>query len=457
VAPRRLTRREFVERSAGGALGLLLSSCTPAVPEPRPSFGKRATAVDTRWPIKRVVYLMLENRSFDNLFGRFPGANGATVGVREGREIPLARCPEWLPGDLPHDLAAARLAVNDGDMDGFAQGLYGSLYAYSQFDREDVPNYWHWAENFVLSDNFFASVEGPSFPNHLYFIAGQSGGAVDNPEFTGIKEEGGRRFKSWGCDAFGRHILVFVRDENGHVTKHRTCFDMPTVGEQLTQRGIDWAYYAAEPYQAGYIWSAYSAIPNVFYTELWDQHVWPVDNLLADIEAEALPAVTWITPQYSLSDHPPFSTCHAHNWVTDVVNAIMRSSMWESVAIFITWDEWGGLYDHVRPPKVDHMPLGFRVPALLISPYAKRGYIDRGLADFTSPLRFIADNWGVPYLSTRMEKMHNFEHAFDFSRQPRNPDPRPRKRDCFGAPGDFPEEYPGWPDDVEPDIPIIKS
>lgn len=436
---------------------MLLSSCTPARTAPRPAAGRSAARLDTRSPIKRVVYLILENRSFDNLFGQFPGVEGTTVGVREGREVPLVQCPEWLPGDLPHDLKAAMRGLNDGKLDGFAQGNFGPLYAYSQFRREDIPNYWHWAERFVLSDNFFASALGPSFPNHLYSIAGQAGGAIDNPEFTGERVVDGRKFKSWGCDAVGDDIFVMVRDENGHVTKHRTCFELPTVGEQLSERGIDWAYYAAEPLQAGYIWSAYSAIPKVFHSDLWDRHVWPVDNLLSDIEAEALPAVTWITPRYQLSDHPPFSTCHAHNWVTDIVNGIMRTSMWDHVAIFITWDEWGGFYDHVPPPELDHIPLGFRVPMLVISPYAKKGYLDHEVGDFTSPLSFIADNWGLPYLTERMRLVHNFDHVFDFTQKPRPPDLRPKTRGCFGDAFQFPKDHPAWPDDLKPEAPGIRS
>jgi phospholipase C len=339
-------------------------------------------------------------------------------------------------------------------MDGFALGRFGPHYAYSQFNRHDIPNYFHWADEFVLGDNFFASVAGPSYPNHLYFIAGQAGGAIDNPENIKTKWlNDDRVFKSWGCDAYGGddEVFVYVRDEDGTVSRHPTCFDFPTVGHQLSKRDIDWAYYAADPFQAGYIWQAYTSIKDIFHDEdLWDEHMWPVDDLMRDIEADALPAVTWITPRFQLSDHPPFSTKHAHNWVTDIVNAIMRSAMWEDIAIFITWDEWGGLYDHVAPPTIDHMDLGFRVPLLVISPYARRGYVDDAFGEFSSPLRFIADNWGLPYLTPRVRRSHNFEHVFDFSQRPRDPDPR-RTIDAYGKFWDFPEDFPEWPDGLEPE------
>jgi phospholipase C len=448
-------------RSAASAAGLFLTSCFGArvstTPTPRPTYGTPAPEVETRWPIKRVVYLMLENRSFDNLFGRLPGARGTRTGVRAGREIPLTRCPEWLPGDLPHDTTAWRVSHNDGRMDGFAIGDFGAAFAYSQFGRPDIPNYYAWAEEFVLCDNFFASVAGPSYANHLFFVAGQAGGAIDNPENIETKWlNDGRVFKSWGCDAYGNDVFVRVETPDGRVERHETCFDFGTVGEQLSRRDIDWAYYSADPYQAGYIWQAYSSIRDVFHNEeFWDEHIWPVDDLLRDIEAEALPAVTWITPRFQLSDHPPFSTKHAHNWVTDIVNAIMRSAMWNETAIFITWDEWGGLYDHVVPPRVDYVELGFRVPMLVISPYARRGYIDDAFGEFSAPLRFIADNWGLPHLTSRIANAHDFEHVFDFQSRPRAPEPKRHVRATNDF-WDWPESFPGWPAGIEPDEPQIR-
>ncbi|MGZ8611794.1 MAG: alkaline phosphatase family protein [Actinomycetota bacterium] len=455
-----MTRRTFMSRSAAAAAGLFLSSCfgerVSTTPTPRPTFGTPAPTIDTRWPIKRVVYLMLENRSFDNLFGRFPGANGTSLGVRWGQEVPLVHCPEWLPGDLPHDLQAWQTSSNGGEMDGFSIGPLGR-FAYSQFDRHDVPNYYGWAERFVLCDNAFASASGPSYPNHLFFIAGQAGGAIDNPENIRTQHlDGGRAMKSWGCDAYGDGVYVLVRDGEGNLAKHSTCFGFTTMGELLSERGIDWASYSADPFQAGYIWQAYSAIDQVYGDrELWDEHIWPVDDLLRDIEAGALPSVTWITPRFQLSDHPPFSTKHAHNWVTDIVNGIMRGPMWEDVAIFITWDEWGGLYDHVPAPRIDGADLGFRVPILVISPYARRGYVDDALTEFSAPLKFIADNWDLPYPSSRIRGSHNFEHVFDFGSRPRPPDPR-SKVPATNEFWDWPEDFAEWPADVEPEDPRIR-
>ena len=423
--------------------GATLFSCTGG--RVIPKLTTPAARVDTRWPIKRVVYLMLENRSFDNLFGRFPGANGATTGNMLGREVPLIRCPQWLPGDLQHDYVSAVADLNGGKLDAFAQGTYGTYYAYSQYHEQDVPNYFHWAREYVLCDNFFASALGPSYPNHFFMIAGQSGGVFDNPENIQSKTDGGKTYKSWGCDAIGNDVFVFVRDEHGYLTKHDTCFSFPTVGDELLKKGIDWAFYSADWGQAGYFWNAYNGIEQVFHTDLWHEHIRPVDNLLTDIEKDDLPSVTWITPRFELSDHPPWSTCFAHNWVTQIVNGLMRSPSWKHTAVFVTWDEWGGFYDHVKPPTVDPVGLGFRVPMLMISPYAKRGYVDDAQGEFSTPLKFIADNWGLSYLTPRIRDTHNFEHVFDFKKKPRDPDPLPPVSSCEGSPFTYIGHSKQWP------------
>jgi phospholipase C len=453
--PLPVSRRRFLERSAMAVAGGVLFACTggkrvPVVDDPTP-------AIQTRWPIKRVVYLMLENRSFNNLFGKFPGVTGSTMGVDNGVEKPLIRCPDWLPGDIPHDLSAHIACTNDGAMDGFAGGAYGATYGYTIFDEDQIPNYWHWAREYALSDKFFASAAGPSYPNHFFFIAGTSGGAIDNPENIEVRfEGGGKKFKSWGCDAIGEDVFVLVKDDQGNLTKHDTCFTFPTVGEQLSAIGIDWAYYSAVPGQAGYFWNGYNGISNVFHTDMWHEHVRPVDRLVKDIHAERLPAVTWVTPRFELSDHPPFSTGHAHNWVSRVINSLMQSPMWEHTAIFLTWDEWGGFYDPVMPPKVDPVGLGIRVPMLTISPYTRRGLIDDEPGEFSSPLKFISDNWGLDYLTPRIADTHNFEHVFDFSKKPRAPQLGTEKAPAYGKPFEWPADtYPGWePGTVPVDSPL---
>jgi phospholipase C len=440
--PMPTTRRRFLQGSAMAVAGGVLFSCTGGRVVPK--LGDPTPEIDTATPIKRVVYVMLENRSFNNLFGRFPGVEGTTVGVEYGKEKPLIRCPEWLPGDIPHDRAAHLNCVAGGKMDGFANGEFGSTYAYTVFDEDQIPNYYTWAREYALSDHFFASVGGPSYPNHFYFIAGQSGGVLDNPENIETRVIDGKKVKSWGCDAFGDDVFVFTKDEHGNLAKHDTCFSYRTLGEQLSDTGIEWAFYSAVPGQSGYFWNAYNGIGNVFHTDMWHEHMRPVDRIVADIEAEKLPAVSWVTPRFELSDHPPESSGHAHNWLSDIVNAVMRSPMWEHTAIFVTWDEWGGFYDPVLPPEVDDLGLGVRVPLLTISPYTERGVIDTEIGEFSTPLRFIADNWGLPHLTPRIEKTHSFEHVFNFKKPPRDPVFGRKVAPTYGTPWEFPEGYDGW-------------
>src|SRR5919197_6530423 len=177
------SRRAFLSDAAKLASAALLAACTSNASRRPPAFrsyhhpGPDPIArLDTRWPIKRVVYLMLENRSFDHVFGAFPGANGVTVGVSRGKERPLAPSPQWMAGDLPHDHLDNNEDVNGGKMDGFAHDEVSAYFAYTQASSESIPNYWHWARNFVLCDNFFASAVGNSFPQHMYFLAGRGGG-----------------------------------------------------------------------------------------------------------------------------------------------------------------------------------------------------------------------------------------------------------------------------------------
>jgi phospholipase C len=418
-------------RSVGAVVGFLLlaAGCLQAPAQPlRPPPASVAAAVETRWPIKHVVFLIKENRSFDHFFGRFPGADGVTVARSGDDRIPMRPgLPDRIEHDIQHGYRNALIAWNDGAMDGFTQDYWSARYAYTQATPEDIPNYWHWAREFVLADNFFASAQGPSFPNHLYAIAAQSGGAHDNPRKV-------TRFawdKRWGCDAPGDEFVV-VQTEAHEWATVSPCFDFQTEGDLLSRAGIDWATYAALPGQSGYIWSAYSAIRHIRETDEWRRHAFPVDRLIEDIERGRLPSVTWITPRFELSEHPEYSLCHGENWSVQVINAIMRSPMWQDTAIFVTWDDWGGFYDHVPPPQVDDFGFGIRVPLLVISPYARRGLVDSKLGEFSSVLRFIEDNWGLGQLTHRDRDANNLSHVFDFDRPPRPPDPRPLRTDCRG-------------------------
>jgi phospholipase C len=343
-------------------------------------------------------------------------------------------------------------------MDGFgAWNIHHIDAAMTINERDTVSNWWRWAEDFVLCDHVFASANTASYPNHLYMIAGTSGGAFDNP-IQGSKQLQERKdqglAKTWGCDAPDGATVILHDYDTGEVLDENAfpCFTFDTQGQQLSRKGIDWAFYSANERETGYIWNAYAAVHDVFTTNLWDEHIRDVDDLVADVEANRLPSVTLVTPRYEFSNHPPYSTIWAQNWATSVINAIMQSPMWASTAIFVTWDEWGGTYDPAVPPRVDRLGLGVRVPMLVISPWANRGMIDHEIGEFSSPHKFIADNFDLAYLSDRVRGTHNFEHVFDFARPARKllvPDPLD-----FPRPGPLPSIAPdaniGWPPPILP-------
>jgi phospholipase C len=410
---------------------------TPEVLPPGRPAVTDASTFDTRWPIKHVIFLIKENRTTDHLFGRFPGVDGVTQGLDGDRVRPLTPPLDRIADDIPHCYECAIESWNEGRMDNFARTEEGDLYAYTQMQgREDLPNYWRWAEEFALSDNFFASAQGPSFPNHLYTIAAQSGGTHFNPNqdqarVTIFTQETGLA-KSWGCDTL-QETYVEVVDSEGQIEQVPPCFDFQTEADLLDGADIPWSYYAAWNDQRGYVWSAFSAIRRVrMNPEVWQRHIFPVDNFVDDIGDGRLAPVTWITPRYEVSEHPEWSFCHGENWTTEIVNAVMESEFWKDTAIFITWDDYGGFYDHVPPPQVDRFGFGMRVPLLTISPYAKPGYIDSQLGEFSSVLRFIEDNWGLSQLTHRDRDAFNLSYVFDFEQEPRKPFSLPMRTDCEG-------------------------
>jgi phospholipase C len=418
---------------------LVLASCTSHHPQiaPSPVDAKR---FHTQTKIKHLIFVIKENRSFDNMFGTFPGADGATVGKLYGKTVPLEHSPAFtqrMEHDLPHDRIAALKDFNHGKMDGFGFNSTGAKYAYTQLTQEQLPNYWHWAENFVLSDRFFASVNGPSFPNHLFTIAAQSGGTVDNPDAPSKSDRGD--FKTWGCDA-PETETVEVHDTEGKVLHVPPCFDFQTVGDELTDHHVPWSYYAAAPVawedapHSGYIWNAYAAVGHYRNDpKSWEQHVFPVQHFEDDVKDGHLAPVTWVTPQFAYSEHPEYNFCHGENWTTRVVDAVMQSPYWKDSAIVVTWDDWGGLYDHVAPEQIDRYGLGIRVPFMLISPYAKQGYIDHRHGEFSDVVKFIEDNWDIGHLDTPRDlRAGDLFQDFDFSQEPRAPDVLPQRTDCEG-------------------------
>lgn len=395
-----------------------------AASTPRTAFGvplRRESPADIT-AIQHIIFIIKENRTYDNYFGTFPGADGATQGtISTGQVIPLGHLPDSTGRDIDHSFNAAVGGIDGGKMDKFdlnnGANVNGDYLAYTQFQESDIPNYFTYAKNFVLGDRMFSSLTGPSFPNHLYTVGAQSGGVINNPAFG-----------NWGCDA-AANTVVQVMDSNGNLSNVFPCFDFKTLTDSLQTAGFTWKYYAPPEGQPGYVWSILNAIKHVRETALWTTNVVPETQFVTDAKNGSLPNVCWIVSG-GTSEHPPSSCCVGENWTVQQVNAVMQGSNWNSSAIFLTWDDFGGFYDHVPPPKVDNFGFGPRVPLLIISPFAKQGFVSHTQYEFSSLLKFAERRFGLSPLATRDTDANDMTDSFDFTQSPRAPMILQTRTDC---------------------------
>jgi phospholipase C len=361
--------------------------------------------------IKHVVVIMQENRSFDNLFHDFPGADTVQTGMSYGKLVALRPVRFEQGTDIEHSHPGWWKDWDYGMMDGFAHAKYPIPYLpYAYVPQEETEPYWTLARQYTLGDRMFQSNSGPSFPAHQYLIAGQSAEADENPGAS-----------DWGCDAPDTARVAIVGPNGTDLPGVYPCFDYPTMADLLDSRNVSWNYYApGEKNTAGYIWSAFQAVHHIRFGKDWNNHVVsPNNQVLTDIKNGRLAQVTWIVPQMAYSDHAGNgSTGEGPSWVANIANAIGASPFWDSTVIFVTWDDWGGWYDHVSPPQVDNMGLGFRVPLIVVSPYAKKGYISHQVHEFSSFLRYTEEVFGLPSLGTRDVNADNFADCFDYSQSP---------------------------------------
>jgi phospholipase C len=375
----RITRRRFLAGAAAGtAMAALGSACGPVATalqrptdrlSPTTAAPSAATATPSPVPgsqIKRIVVFMKENHTFDNLFGRFPGANGVTL-----NDV----CPDQMPSDMSH-LHAAALAGATPE-------------GHCQYTQATIPNYWAYASHYTLCDNFFTDVMGPSPANHLMFLAAQAP-FVDYP--PGWSGENG-----WTCPG--------------------ACWNFPTILDRLTAKGLSWRNYWSFPwYDTSMIQHLIDSPYNVHY-----------EQFLTDARAGKLADLSFVKTSQATSDHPPNSITYGEDYQVREINAIIEGGLWESTAIFITWDDWGGFYDHVKPPVVelwtDGTPFryGPRVPLIVLGGYAKTGYIFHGLSSFVSITRFIERIYDLPPLTHRDATANDLFDCFDFTAPPTRP------------------------------------
>ena len=352
--------------------------------------------VSTAGPIKHIVILIRENRSFDEMFGLMPGVDGATTAtLPNGRTVPLRRGPDHSLLDIAHSGTSAARAIDHGRMDGFPL-LPGAIQdgfdvALTQYHRSDIPNYWAYARHFSLDDYFFSTIAGASFPNHLVTIAGTSVNTDNNP-VNNIPN-------SWGCDS-GRFSRVdSVNPFTGVHRYVKPCFTIPTIINELQDSGVSWKYFSPPRNHPGYIWNAMDYVRPLRYSSLWGQGVVNSNQFISYVRHGKLPSVSWLVTGERASDHPPFSICVGENWVVRQLDALMESRLWKSTVVFLTWDDFGGFYDHVPPPHLNDIALGPRVPTIVISPYARADYIDHRRYDFASILRYIEKKYHLAPLA----------------------------------------------------------
>ncbi|MDO8616198.1 MAG: alkaline phosphatase family protein [Dehalococcoidia bacterium] len=387
----------------------------------RPPAGASADGETEASHIDHVVVVLEQNHTFDSYFGKYPGANGldspaALAASERGlTSVPysealrpriLAAAPEG--GEFLSNARPAALdAYNGGAMDGFltaqqTRGLDGEL-SMIYYQGRGVDPLWDIADEYVLFDNYYSSVLGDSLPNMLHLTAGTS----------------------YGITLGSASTLAQIADG-----------DHPTLFDQLTDAGVSWKFYVAglesldkekilqgeylkpEAHRPATLYWAPIVVMKRFWTDpklnagLADQ-----GQFFDDAAAGKLPSVSFVLP--SPTDHPANPLSIAQQRLVSIVNAVGKSPQWERTALFAIWDEWGGFYDHVAPPQVDEHGLGFRVPALLVSPWAKRGYVSHVQYDHVSVLTFIERRFGLPPLSPRYQSANGFEDAFDFEGLPR--------------------------------------
>jgi phospholipase C len=311
--------------------------------------------------------------------------------------------------------------VNNGNMNGFdeegvvkescapAPAPTNYVYRTMEVTESEVEPYWQMGEAYAISDRMFEPFSSASYGPHLYVVSGQSANTIDNPSNS-----------PWGCDAAAGTVVPVIVDTSGGETGGVTpCFYVPTLGDIMDQRGVSWRYYNAPKTDFGYLWSAFDSFDDIREGPDWSSKVvTPPSQVVTDIGNGKLAAMTWVTPTNNTSDHPQAHENLGPAWITSVVNEIGQSSFWNSTAIFITWDDWGGWYDHVPPPVTGPVSLGIRVPVIIVSPYARQGYVSHVVHTTGSILHFAEEVFNLPSLGEADAWSDDFSDAFNFAQTP---------------------------------------
>ncbi len=423
------------------------------------SLGRQADTAST--PIRHVVLMIQENRTFNNLFATFPGAVGATTGYglvkKTGKYVrtPIALTEANLTdhGDVTHLYKAFLTAYHQGGMDGFnlikyvTDGQPEGKAPYQYVDPNQIKPYWDIASQWGLADEMFQTQGSDSFTAHQDLIRGgtcitTASSCKDQSPQTKSLIDPPTTSAAWGCDS-NKGAETTTIDGKLQVDYRGGPFpcsrDFPDYGSSgyttlrdlFDAKSISWKYYTPvwKSDTPSALWNAFDVISPVRYGSEWRTNVIsPATKIFADIDHGTLPAMSWVIPDAQNSDHPGYSTEDTGPaWIADVVNAIGESRYWDSTAVIVVWDDWGGFYDPVAPPlpRDNQGGPGFRVPMLVISPYVKQGkgsqggYISHTVYGFGSIVRFIEDTWQLGRLGTTDGTCTSMANMFDFKASPR--------------------------------------
>ncbi len=417
-------------------------------------------------PIQHVILIVQENRSFDNFFDCFSGTDcvkTAKEKVKEGRKYVdktiTLKAQDLVPPksertDIGHCYYSFSLAYDGGKMDGFdlepkgvcprkfgekVEGIGALSYQYVKHSQ--IAPYWDMAEQYVLADRMFQTQGSGSFTAHQDLIRGGSAlaGAYGSSSSMIDTPDG----MPWGCDAPKNVVTNLITTHlkwEGNDGPYPCTTSFPssgasytTLADLLDAAGISWKYYtpcfltsgdckSGQKQNNGELLNAFDVIAKVRYGSEWGTNVsMPQTNIFNDIDNGQLPSVAWVIPSDDDSDHPGSSTDDGPAWVASVVNAVGKSQYWDSSAIVVLWDDWGGLYDHVSPSflRDDQGGLGFRVPMIVISPYVPKGGVSHTQYEFGSLLKYIENNWSLGSLNTTDARATSIVDVFDYKQKPR--------------------------------------
>ena len=403
----------------------------------------------TSTPIQHVVVMVQENRTFNNLFATFPGVTGTTIGIEKvgqgkkvhDKSIALTEVNLEDHQNLNHLYDSYKTAYDHGKMDAFNRIVFSvngnpeNAKPYQYVNPAQIGPYWEMASTYGIANAMFQTQGSGSFTAHQDLIRGgteltPTESLVDDPSSN----------KVWGCDSpYGTKTnLITTKLKYKHYDGPMPCTpEFPAAGANYTTlqttldaASISWKYYVPRlvSYQSGALWNAFDVIAAVRYGPEWKADVsMPDTNIFKDIDNNALPAMSWVIPDGNNSDHPDYAKDTGPSWVASVVNAIGKSPYWDSTAIIVVWDDWGGFYDPVAPPKLDTQGgPGFRVPMIVISPYTAFNatgaspYISQTVYGFGSIIKYVEETFNLPSLGTTDATSNSMDDMFNYNQSPRS-------------------------------------